>query len=115
MVGDAQLELRREGASARAPHRALQDALWTWAATLGHEAFRDEVGPLILDDHAAFQERQIPAVDVIHLDGSGDGDPFPASHHTTFDDVAHLRSGSLDAAGETVLAAVLAWDAEEIK
>lgn len=109
LVGDTRAEFRREGRSAAAPHRALQDDLWSWAAKLGHAQFIDQVGPPVLDDHVGFQQRGIPSVDIIHLD---DGrDVFPDSHHTTFDDLDHLSPGSLEAAGETVLAAVLAWDA----
>lgn len=111
MPGDPALELRRERASAQAPHRALQDDLWAWAARLGHAQFRNETGPAILDDHTAFQRRGIRSVDVIHLDGGAD--PFPDSHHTTFDDLEHVSPASLEAVGETLLAAVLAWDRDE--
>lgn len=110
MVGDAGLELRREGASAAPPHRALQDGLWSWAARLGHPQFLDASGPRITDDHLPFQQRGIAAVDVIHLDDDG-RDVFPGSHHTTFDDLDRLSPASLEAVGETVLAALLDLDA----
>jgi Zn-dependent M28 family amino/carboxypeptidase len=110
MVGDAELELRRESNSAYSPHRDLQDAVWGWAARLGHAQFRDELGGPVLDDHLPFQRRLIPSLDVIHLDGSADRDPFPATHHTTSDDLAHLRAASLEAVGQSLMAAVLAWD-----
>jgi len=109
LVGDVNLTMRREGLSSVSPHRALQDDLWSWAAKLGHEQFVDAPGPTIIDDHQPFQKRHIRAVDVLHLDF--DANVFPDSHHTTFDDLAHLSPGSLDAVGETTLAAVLAWDA----
>lgn len=111
MVGDPALELRREGYSASSPHRALQDELWGWAKGLGHGQFRDEASFRVTDDHVPFQERGIPAVDVIHLDGGPDF--FPDTHHTAMDDLEHVSPASLEAAGETLLAAVLAWDARE--
>lgn len=110
IVGDNHLELRREARSAQAPHRALQDHLWAWAAKLNHTQFLDATGPAILDDHVPFQQRGIAAVDVIHLDDDG-RDMFPDTHHTTFDDLAHVSPASLEAVGQTVLAALLAWEA----
>ncbi|HEV8359764.1 MAG TPA: M28 family peptidase [Candidatus Thermoplasmatota archaeon] len=111
MVGDADLTLRREAASALGAHRALQDDVWTWAARLGHAQFRNDTGWRVLDDHHAYQQAGLRAIDVIHLDdGLVDADQFPATHHTTFDDLDHLRAASLQAVGETVLAAALAWD-----
>lgn len=110
MVGDKDLELRREGYSAQPPHRTLQDEAWAWATRLGHAQFANATSVPITDDHLPFQRRGIPSLDIIHLDAGPD--VFPASHHTTFDDLAHLSPASLEAVGETVLAAVLAWDAE---
>lgn len=112
LVGDPAAEFRREGRSAVAPHRALQDDLWAWAARLGHGQFINATSQPILDDHVAFQQRGIPSVDIIHLDDDG-RDVFPDSHHTTFDDLAHVSPATLEAVGETLLAAVLGWDAAE--
>lgn len=111
LVGDPQAEFRREGRSAAAPHRALQDDLWAWAKKLGHGQFLDAPAAGIIDDHVAFQQRGIRSVDIIHLDDDG-RDLFPDTHHTTFDDLDHVSAATLEAVGETVLAAVLAWDAE---
>jgi glutaminyl-peptide cyclotransferase len=111
MVGDQALELRREGHSAQGRNRALQDEVWAWAARLGHGQFRNETSLAITDDHLPFVQRGIPSVDLIHLDAGQD--PFPATHHTTSDDLGHLSPASLEAVGEVVLAQVLAMDAAE--
>lgn len=110
LVGDREAEFAREGHSSQGESRALQDRVWSAASALGHPQFRERAGPLITDDHVPFQQRGIPSVDIIHLDGGID--PFPETHHTTFDDLAHVSEQSLRAVGETALAVVLQLDEE---
>ncbi|MCA1813097.1 MAG: M28 family peptidase, partial [Halobacteriales archaeon] len=110
LVGDPQIRLPREGASALGANRAVQDAVWATGERLGHAAFRDEVGPSVDDDHLPYGRRGIPSVDVIDLRPGSN--IFPPSHHTTFDDLAHTSPASLGVVGQTVLAQLLAWDAE---
>lgn len=110
LVGDPAMQLRREGVSAQPPNLDVQSALWGWGHALGSPQFLDAVGPPIDDDHLSFIKRGIPSVDVIDLrDRPGDA-VFPDSHHTTFDDLAHVSPASLQAVGQATLAAVLAWD-----
>jgi hypothetical protein len=83
---------------------------------LGHRQFLDEPGAGVDDDHVPFQQRGIASVDVIHLCAQacpGGRNVFPESHHTAHDDLDHVSAASLEAVGETTLAAILAWDAEE--
>jgi peptidase M28-like protein len=111
LVGGHDLTIRREARSNQQPNRALLDDVYAWAERLNATQFLDEPGPAIEDDHVPFAMRGIPSIDLIHLDNEG-RDVFPDSHHTTYDDLAHVSPRSLEAVGEVVLAALLAWDAE---
>jgi len=110
LVGDREAEFAREGYSSVGASRALQDRIWGMAARLGHAHFVDRPATPVLDDHVPFQRRGIPAVDIIHLDQGAD--PFPDTHHTTFDDLDRISVRALRAVGETVLATIRAMDAE---
>jgi hypothetical protein len=44
---------------------ALVQEIWHVAAELKSPAFQNEIGPLVLDDHLALNNAQIPAVDII--------------------------------------------------
>jgi Zn-dependent M28 family amino/carboxypeptidase len=57
--------------------RPAVSTLWRIAADLGGEAFVDSAGPAMWDDHIAFLQAGIPAVDVI--------DPGDPAWHTTSD------------------------------
>lgn len=104
LVGDRELAMQREGYTAIGAGKAVQDRLWAIGAGRGHGAiFRDVTGPAILDDHKPYLDRGIPAVDLLHLDGGAD--PFPSTHHTTSDDLAHVSKESLAA----VTATAWAW------
>ncbi len=102
MVGGTDLTLYREGYSARDPHRALQDLVWSTAAELGVESFVDDTSFSITDDHRPFQERGILAVDIIHLDCNARCDPFPSTHHHTTDTLENLSAASLQDVGHVV-------------
>ncbi len=109
MPGDKDLKLLREGFSAMEPHRRLQDWVWRSARDLGYAGyFADEVGAPITDDHLPFSGCML-ALDVIHLQSRA-GDPFPATHHTTHDDLAHLSAKSLEVVGRSLELALLRLD-----
>lgn len=110
MVGDTDLTLRRERHSAVGTHRPYQDLLWNTAWGRGHMQFKNELGSSVEDDHLPFQDRQIPAVDVVHLDTGGHS-VFPDSWHTSFDDPAHMSPGSLHAVGDTLVYTLAELDA----
>lgn len=106
LVGDKDLQLRKEGYTANGRGAATQDRIWAIAQDLGYgSTFRNERSYEILDDHKPFLDRGLTAVDVIHLDGGAD--PFPPSHHTTFDDLDHLSAESLRLVAEVAWAWVL--------
>ncbi|HWG92069.1 MAG TPA: M28 family peptidase, partial [Candidatus Thermoplasmatota archaeon] len=104
MVGDKNLTLRREQYSAIGIHRPFQDLLYATAGELGHaQVFSNESGGAITDDHRPFQKRRIPAVDLVHQDGTGTS-VFPDSWHTTLDTPEHMSRESLKLVAEVVLA-----------
>lgn len=104
MVGDADLEILREGYSAnRAATVTAQ--VWARAAELGLEdEFVDRVGQPIVDDHLPLLDAGIPAIAVIDLDYvSKDGVNY---HHTQHDTLDKLSALSLAKVGTLVLSLV---------
>ena len=94
MVGRKDMRLLREGNSQMAAPR-LVNAIWNVAAELGSTAFVDSVGRSVWDDHIAFLERGIPAVDIIDFE-----DPV---WHTTRDTPEHCSPASLGQVGRVAL------------
>jgi len=94
MVGDRNLNIRRESNSTR----WLTDIVWAAASRLGHgDVFLDE--PLAVeDDHAPFLAAGVPAVDIIDLD-------YPA-WHTPNDTLDNVSARSLQTVGDVLLAAL---------
>ncbi|MFW9800687.1 MAG: M28 family peptidase, partial [Candidatus Thorarchaeota archaeon] len=93
MVGDENLHLPREITSTR----SLQDAVWSLAASLGHdEIFIDTLGGSVLDDHRPFLDAGIPALDIIHHN------PVPAYWHTMEDTPDKCSATSLQVVGQVV-------------
>ena len=94
MVGDRNLNIRRESNSTR----WLTDIVWAAARRLGHgDVFLDE--PLAVeDDHAPFLAAGVPAVDIIDLD-------YPA-WHTPNDTLDNVSARSLQTVGDVLLAAL---------
>jgi Zn-dependent M28 family amino/carboxypeptidase len=67
MIGDADLELTRERFSmANCPD--FQDYLWELAAELGLEAFVDEAGPAVSDDHLPLIAKGVEAINIIDFE-----------------------------------------------
>ena len=95
MVGGADLQIRREATS----DVTLLDEIWSIAETLGSEAFIEEIGVPIVDDHRPFLARGIPAVDIIGL-------PY-AYWHTTADTLDKITAESLGQVGRVIQAWIL--------
>lgn len=94
MIGDRQLNIRREQNSTR----WLTDIIWNTAKRLGHQAsFLDEETP-IEDDHIPFLKAGVQAVDIIDLD-------YPA-WHTANDTIERVSARSLQTVGDVVVAAL---------
>jgi len=72
MVGDKDLNLQIEQNSAK-QNPVLVKKIWSIAHALGLEAFRDGLGPNVLDDHMPLQERGLKAIDIIDFS-------YPAWH-----------------------------------
>ena len=94
MVGDRNLNIRRESNSTR----WLTDIIWAAAGRLGHgDVFLDE--PLAVeDDHVPFLAAGVAAVDIIDLD-------YPA-WHTADDTLDNVSARSLQTVGDVLLAAL---------
>lgn len=99
MIGDANLEIRREGNSdAFAP--TLMDAVFSTAKILGFPQFIDEPTTGIYDDHIPLNNANIPAIDLIDF-------AYPdESHrywHTMLDTPDKCSPESLHAVGTVIL------------
>jgi peptidase M28-like protein len=92
MIGDRDLSIPRESTS--------DPQMWSRLRAAARRAGTQRVFPSrsgggILDDHTPFQDRGIPAIDLIDF-------TFP-QWHTTRDDLSSVSARSLDAVGETVV------------
>jgi glutaminyl-peptide cyclotransferase len=94
MVGEKEVEIRREGFS-RAVGHWLLDEIYSLAEELGFSEFKNEEGTTILDDHFPFIKAGLPAVDLIDFDY-----PF---WHTLEDTPDKCSPRSLDAVGTVLL------------
>ncbi len=83
MVGDADLQIRREATS----DATLLDEIWSIADTWAHRPSSRRSACPIIDDHRPFLDRGIPAVDIIDL-------PY-AYWHTTADTLDKISAESL--------------------
>ena len=102
MVGDRDLSVPKEGFSAQyAPH--VVERVWDAARRVGADAFKDEVGQAVHDDHVPFLRAGIPVANLIHT-------PFPDTWHTTSDTPEHVSAESLGQVGRVVVA--LLWEGE---
>jgi hypothetical protein len=94
MIGDRNLNIRRESTSTR----WLNDVIWAAARRLGYtREFLNEEFAIGGDDHFPFLDAGVPAVDIIDFD-------YPA-WHTPQDDLDHVSARSLQVVGDVVLAA----------
>lgn len=91
MVGDQSLQLPRELNS----DPELQSEIWKAAADLGfQDAFLDQDGYSMMDDHTPFLQKGWPAVDIIDFD-------YPA-WHTRQDVLDRVSADSLRTVGRTL-------------
>jgi glutaminyl-peptide cyclotransferase len=91
MVGDRNLTIRKETRSTP----WMTAIIWDTARRLGHQSvFLDESFP-VEDDHAAFLDAGIPAVDVIDLDY--------AQWHTADDNLDAVSARSLQVVGDVIV------------
>ena len=94
MVGDRQLNIRRESTSTP----WLSDIIWNTARRLGHQASFISESMAVEDDHMHFLKAGIPSVDIIDLD-------YPA-WHTAQDTLDAVSARSLQVVGDVVVAAL---------
>lgn len=98
MVGDADLEVFKEGNSVVAAPDVV-DAVWAIADRIGHgEYFRDRVRHTITDDHVSLHRIGIKAIDIIDFDYT--------AWHTTEDDLDHVSAESLQIVGDVAVAVI---------
>jgi glutaminyl-peptide cyclotransferase len=95
MVGDSDLRLPRE----RNSDSTLTDEIWGIARNLGADAFVNEPGIAILDDHRPFLALGIPAVLIIDLEYD--------YWHTTGDTLDKVSAESLEQVGSVLQAWIL--------
>jgi len=94
MIGDRNLNIRRESYSTS----WMTDIIWTAARSAGYgDYFPNESMP-VEDDHMAFLQAGLPAVDIIDLDY--------APWHTPDDTLDKVSARSIEAVGRTLVAAL---------
>ncbi len=99
MVGDKNLEIRRESNSdTYAP--ALMDAVFQRARLLGYPQFIDEQIPGIYDDHIPLNQANIPAIDIIDFNYPDHTNRY---WHTMDDTPDKCSPESLHAVGTVIL------------
>jgi Zn-dependent M28 family amino/carboxypeptidase len=107
MVGDAQLEISREGNSALHAGSVL-DRVFSTARLLGIPEFVNEPGHEIYDDHIPLIEAGLPAVNLIDFDYP---DASNSYWHTLQDTPDKCSARSLKAVGTVVLHIIYASQA----
>lgn len=103
MVGDRQLNIRREATSTP----WLTEIIWTTARRLGHQASFINESMAVEDDHMHFLKAGIPSVDIIDLD-------YPA-WHTAQDTLEAVSARSLQTVGDVMMAALPDIEARLLK
>ena len=94
MIGEKNARFQREEKSTK----WLKDIIWAAAKKSGHGAYFPDTETPIEDDHWPFLDAGVPAVDIIDLEYT----PW----HTANDTLDKLSASSLQAVGDTLLAAV---------
>lgn len=95
MIGDAQLEIKKEQNSVRyAPD--VVDYVWSVAQRLGLQQFVSENGPYVYDDHIPLNEAGIKTVDLIDFDYPDRSNRY---WHTLEDTADKCSPASLQAVG----------------
>jgi Zn-dependent M28 family amino/carboxypeptidase len=98
MIGDKNLDIKREGESTR----WLVDVIWdaAWKAGYAKNFLRDDHD--ISDDHLPFLEAGIPAVDLIDFDYG----PQHSYWHTNQDTLDKISGESMKAVGDALIGAL---------
>ncbi len=94
MIGDADLEIKRDWTS----NRGVTDVVWKTASDLGYGNVFVEDSLSIEDDHMPFLARDVPAIDIIDFD-------YPDWHEDS-DTIDKLSAESLRVVGEVVLESI---------
>jgi glutaminyl-peptide cyclotransferase len=94
MIGDRQLEIRRDSYSTP----WLVDLVWAAASRRGHDRVFVDATTAIEDDHLPFLRAGVPAIDIIDLD-------YPA-WHTPADTLDRVSADSLQIVGDVILDAL---------
>jgi len=95
MVGDKELRIPKEAYSVSRAGNVVEK-VWKAASVVGSNAFIDEQGSAVMDDHIAFLKKSIPVIDLIHL-------PFPKTWHTVNDKPEYCSSASLQQVGNVLV------------
>ncbi|MGD1211008.1 MAG: M28 family peptidase [Candidatus Acidiferrales bacterium] len=98
MIGQKNLEIAREGNSTK----WLTDIVWSTAARLGYKDIFVSRETTVEDDHQPFLRREIPAVDIIDLDGY----QALGYWHTPLDTMDKISARSLAIVGHVILESV---------
>ncbi len=102
MVGDAYLELPKEGYSVQyAPD--IVDLVWDTARNLGVRQFIDTKGEMIIDDHLPLNDAGIKTIDIIDFNYPDQSNRY---WHSLNDTPDHCSAESLEAVG-TVMTNVI--------
>ncbi|MEK7264356.1 MAG: M28 family peptidase [Bacteroidota bacterium] len=102
MIGDAELEIRKEKASLHfAPD--IVELVWNTANELGITQFSELDGPSLTDDHIPFNEIGIKTIDLIDFNYPNETKNY---WHTTQDTPEHCSAESLEAVGKVLLAII---------
>ncbi len=99
MIGDAQLNIPKEGYSNRYLPQIV-DKVWRMAASLGYSEFEDRVGSFIDDDHTILLKHGIPCIDVIDFSYPNPGQNY---WHTLQDTPDKCSPASLQIVGRVML------------
>ncbi|PSG97760.1 hypothetical protein BRD56_03745 [Thermoplasmatales archaeon SW_10_69_26] len=108
MPGHDPLSIKREGYS-HSESGTVTDLTFGVAERLEAASFRNESGPTITDDHVPFVQREVPAIDLIHLDDNGTT-PFPWTWHTPHDTPEHVSNASMAEVTQVVAGTAMAVD-----
>lgn len=81
--------------------------VWSMAAQAGYsDYFRSDGGPYVTDDHLFINKiRNIPTIDIIHLDRTTSTGFYPY-WHTTKDNLASIDKNTLKAVGQTLITVI---------
>ena len=95
MVGDKDLIIPKEAYSVMRADDVVEK-VWKAAAAVGSNAFVNQRGGAVIDDHLAFLRKSIPVIDLIQT-------PFPKTWHTTNDISSNCSYKSLQQIGNELV------------